>query len=185
MSDRQQPIVLPLVAAVVLTLAGFAGVARAVEPLTEHTLTATPGESSPSATLAEMAWFAGHWSAEALGGVVDEIWSAPVGDAMVGLFRLAQDGKPIFYELMTLSEEDGTLLLRVKHFQPDLKGWEEKDDTVDFRYLGTVDGVVHFDGLAFRREEPDAATVYLAFRRPNQSAREEVFRYRRVSAGGD
>lgn len=183
MLDRPHLSARQLASAVVIALAGTVGAAGAAEPLTEHTLTAAPGETSPPATLDEMAWFVGQWTTEALGGTVDEVWSAPIGGAMVGLFRLAQDGRPVFYELMTLNEEDGSLLLRVKHFHADLRGWEEKDDTVDFRYLGTVDGVVHFDGLAFRPEGPGAATVYLAFRRPGESAREEVFRYRRVVPG--
>lgn len=37
------------------------------------------------------------------------MWSAPVGGTMVGHFRLVRDGKPVFYELLTLIEVEGSV----------------------------------------------------------------------------
>ena len=51
------------------------------------------------------------------------------------MYRMIKDGKPIFYELLTLSEIDGTLLIRLKHFHANFVGWEDKDKTVDFRFI--------------------------------------------------
>ncbi|HEX2445685.1 MAG TPA: DUF6265 family protein, partial [Vicinamibacterales bacterium] len=102
----------------------------AQEKLTERTFRLKAGEKSPPAAIADMAWLAGRWVGEALGGASEEIWSEPRAGAMMGMYRLVRDGKPIFYELLTIVEENGTLMLRLKHFNADLTGWEEKLKTI-------------------------------------------------------
>jgi len=82
--------------------------------------------------------------------------------------------------LMTLVEENGSLVIRLKHFNPDLTGWEEKDKTVDFIFVGKVGGVVHFSGLAFAPEGSDVVTHFLAMRQKDGSLLEGAFRYMRV-----
>lgn len=154
--------------------------ALAQEKQTEYTLKLSAGQKSPSATLAEMDWLAGHWTGNAFGGVSEEIWAKPAGGAMMGMFRQVNNGKTVFYELMTLVEEQGTILMRLKHFNPNLTGWEEKDKTVDFKFVGKKDGVFHFEGMSFRPEGKDAVTVYVAMRQKDGSMHEEAFRYKRV-----
>ena len=51
---------------------------------------------------------------------------------MMGSFRMIENDTVNFYELMTITEQDESLILKLKHFSSDLKGWEEKDTTVDF-----------------------------------------------------
>lgn len=158
--------------------------ALAQEKQTEHTLKLSAGQKSPAATLAEMNFLVGHWTGNAFGGVSEEIWAKPAGGAMMGMFRQINNGKIVFYELMTLVEEQGTILMRLRHFNPNLTGWEEKDKTVDFKFVGKKDGVIHFEGMAFRPEgKPEgneAVTVFLAIRQKDGSVHEEAFRYKRV-----
>ena len=98
----------------------------------------------------------------------------------MGMYRLVRDGKPVFYEFLTLVEENSSLVLRLKHFNPDLTGWEEKDKTFDFPFVGKVGGVVHFSWLAFASEGSDVVTAFLAMRQKDGSLLEGVFRYMRV-----
>ena len=51
---------------------------------------------SPKATLADIAWLSGHWRGEAFGGITEEIWSPPLGDSMMGSFKLVSEGKNQF-----------------------------------------------------------------------------------------
>lgn len=154
--------------------------AVAQEKETEHTLKLTPGFQSPPATLADMSWMTGSWTGNALGGVTEEVWTAPSGGTMLGMFRLTKNSKPVFYELVTLTEEGGSLIMRLKHFNPNMTGWEEKDKVVEFRFLGKKDGLIHFEGMAFKPEGKDAFTVYLAIEYKDGSIKEETFRYTRV-----
>jgi hypothetical protein len=165
------------------TLAAAPRGARTQEPLTEHTRKLAAGQTPPPATIQDMAWLAGHWTGEALGGLSEEIWSPPRDGVMLGMYRLIRDGKPAFYEILTLAETGGSLMLRLKHFNPDLTGWEEKDQTVDFPFLGKAGALLHFEGMAFQPEGQEAVTVFLAIEQKDGTFREEVFRYRRVPAG--
>jgi len=135
---------------------------HAQEKLTEHTLQLGDEGKGPPAKVTDFAWLEGHWEAAALGGTVNEIWSAPASGTMVGMFRLVKDGEAAFYEIFTLTEEDETVLLRLKHFNSDLTGWEEKDETVDFPLVALEEGQAFFDGLTYQRRGPDEIQVYLA-----------------------
>lgn len=98
----------------------------------------------------------------------------------MGMYRLVKAGKPVFYELLTLVEEKGSLVLRLKHFNADLTGWEEKDKTIDFPLVSTGDGAMHFEGMSFHPRGKDNLTVFLAIHGKDGSVREETFSYRRV-----
>lgn len=168
------------VAAVVLGSLLAAHFVEAQEKLTEHTYKRSPGTSSPPATIGAMAWLAGHWQGEALGGLSEEIWSPARAGSMMGMYRLLKDGKPAFYELLTIVEEQGSLVLRLKHFNPDLTGWEEKQKTVDFPLVAVGEGAVHFEGMSFHMRGSSGVTIYLAMHGKDGSVHEGVFEYSRV-----
>jgi len=171
-------------AVLVATLVALAATAAsAQQTLTPNTLRLGPGEPSPPIALAEMAWLTGHWKGEGLGGQFEEVWTAPKNGVMVGLYRGLKNDAPVFYEILTLSEVKGSLEFRLRHFHPDLKGWEEKDQTVAMPFVARRDGVLHFDGMAFKRMGPDAITVYLAIEDHDgggKPPREATFAYTRV-----
>jgi hypothetical protein len=153
--------------------------AFAQQPLTEHTLTRTPDAALPAASIADVAWIAGHWQGSALGGVSEEIWAPPLGGAMLGMFRLVRGDAPAFYEIIAIMPHDSSLVLRLKHFHADLTGWEERDETVDFPLVRIAPDTAWFDGLTYRRDGPDALTIFLAVRRADE-VREISFPLRRV-----
>jgi Domain of unknown function (DUF6265) len=165
---------------VVLLVLGCAVPAIGQEPRfqnrTPNTLTAPAEVPSPSATLQNITWFAGQWTGTGLGGVCEERWSQPAAGAMMGMFRFLKEGKVVFYEFLTLVEHEGTLLLKLKHFNPDLTGWEEKADFVKFRLLKMEPDAIYFEGLTFKRVGSDRLEIFLALRnRTDGSVREEKF----------
>ncbi len=146
---------------------------------TENTLKLAEGLASKKATIADAAWLAGNWRGTGLGGFSEETWSAPEAGIMVGTYRLVKDGKPVFYEMMWLLETEGTLILRLKHFNPDLTGWEEKDKSVDFKFVKKDDKRLYFSGLTFEQASKDELNIYLALRLRDGSLKEEMFRMNR------
>ena len=146
-----------------------------------NTLRLTEGAPRPPAKVAEFAWLEGRWSGEGLGGQVEEAWSSPNAGSMVGYFRLIKDGKPVFYEILTLLEVDGSVEMRLKHVNPDMTGWEEKNAFVTFKLVKQDDSAAYFSGLTFKRVGPDRIDAYLALRnRTDNTIREEKFTYRRL-----
>lgn len=133
----------------------------------------------PEATLNDVAWVEGHWKGEAFGGITEEIWSPPFGGAMMCVFRLVMNEKISFYEICTITEENKTLLLRLKHFHSNLTGWEEKDETVDFKLVKITPRKVFFDGFTFERINENEINIYVVTE--NQGEKSETkFNYHRV-----
>ena len=161
-------------------LALLSASAVAAERMTEHTLKLSAGEKSPPATLADMRWLVGHWKGEAFGGKTEEIWVEPAGGNMSGMFRLLNGEKTIFYELMAVTEKDGSLVFRLKHFNADLTGWEEKNEVQAFPLVAKRDGALMFAGMSFD-PEGDKFTVFLAIEHKDKAIEEAKFTYQRVA----
>ena len=147
--------------------------------ISQNTLT-LEGKESPSASLKEVAWIAGHWKGEALGGITEEVWTAPLGKSMMGSFKLVVENVVQFYELCTITEENNSLLLRIKHFNKDLKGWEEKDTSIEFPLVKIEKNKVFFDGLTFEKIAKNELNIYVIFKDEGKEATEMKFNYKLV-----
>lgn len=163
----------------ILVTWAWMSVAFGAERLTEHTLKLSPGEKPPPASIEDMRWLTGHWKGEAFGGKTEELWAEPLLGSMSGMFRLASKGRIVFYELMVVSEHEGSLVFRLKHFNADMTGWEEKAEVQSFPLVARKDGAVHFQGMSFH-PEGDQLTVYLAMEEKGKPLEEGKFVYRRV-----
>lgn len=164
-----------LVALLVLFLSATAG---AQTQRTEHTFKLDDPEVRPPATLEDVSWLVGSWEGEAFGNTFEEVWNPPSAGSMVGFFKLMDGDEVSFYELMLLIEVEGSLSLRVKHFNADFTAWEEKGDYVDFRFVKTEPDAIHFSGISFYRINDQAMDAYIVLRRGGE-VREEKLTYRR------
>src|SRR5512134_3551134 len=95
-------------------------------------LSQSPTQGTKVSSLADLAFITGHWSGELDGGTTDEHWSAPSGDNMMGVFRYVKNGKAVFYEMLLVEMTATGPVLRLKHFNPGLIGWEEKDQAYSY-----------------------------------------------------
>ena len=145
----------------------------------ENILQFDKAAGSPKADLSAVAWIAGHWRGEALGGVVEEIWTPPLGGSMMAAFKLAVNDVVKFYELETIMEQGDTLILKLKHFSPKLHGWEEKEETVDFKLVKVTDDKVYFDGMTFENVSNENMNVYVLIGNEGEE-KETKFSYRKV-----
>jgi len=136
---------------------------------------------SPKADLSAVAWIAGHWRGEALGGIAEEIWSTPLGGSMMASFKLVVNDQVKFYELETILEQGDSLILKLKHFSSNLHGWEEKEETVDFRLVKVADDKVYFDGMTFEHVSDEEMNVYVLIGNEGEE-HETRFNYRKVKA---
>ncbi len=138
----------------------------------------TPEALEPK--LENIAWIAGTWKGEAFGGIIEEIWSEPSGGSMMATFKLINDDKVSFYEIEIIREIENTLILQLKHFDGELKGWETKDETVDFplKYLTTTKAV--FEGMTFEKIGDTKMNIFVDI--TNEAGEAEVveFNYEKV-----
>jgi len=139
-----------------------------------------PNAAAQTATIEDAAWLAGRWVGEGLGGELEETWAPPAGGQMVGHFRLVRDGAPVFYEIMLMDVLDGGVRMRVKHFNPDFVGWEEKDRWVTFEPISAGPEALEFGGLSIRRTSADSVEIRLSIRYAD-GVREEVLTMHRAA----
>ena len=118
---------------------------------TPPVLQAAPGSEPPPARISAAAWLAGDWTGQGLGGISEEAWLPPAAGSMAGAYRGTRSGQVTFYELMIVAEAVDSLTFRLKHFAPDLKGWESPERAVEFPLVRAARSAVYFDGLTYRR----------------------------------
>lgn len=166
------------IALALAALAGFVAIpgSACAEPL--HTRLGDPGFVSPNASIAQMHWLIGQWSGEGIGGAAaHESWLPPSGTTMVGTFvQETADGAIRFTEHLYLMEQDGSLTLKLKHFNADLTGWEERNDTTDFRLLAIEDCAAFFHSLTLRCDGTNGLLAAVRMK----GGGELVFRLRRI-----
>ncbi len=151
----------------------------------QETRVGEPGFESPPATIAEAAWLVGQWSGEGIGGAeAHESWLSPSGTTMVGTFvQETAEGGIMFTEHMYLMEQDGSLVVKLKHFNPDLTGWEDKDGMLTFRLLAAEPCALYFSALTYRcateDEGENGMVVAVRMKSDKPEPVELVFRFRR------
>ena len=153
--------------------------AAAQSKRTEHTYQLDDPDSRPPATLEDAAFLVNNWAGEAFGGTFEAHWNPPSLGSMAGFFKFMGDEQVAFYEMLLLVEEQGSLSLKVKHFNPDFTAWETKEDYVRFRYIMSDENAIHFSGLSFYRIDDDTLHGYIVFRNGDE-IREEKLVYRRT-----
>ena len=135
--------------------------------------------AAPVASIDAAAWLAGRWVGEGFGGQMEEAWTPPVGGQMVGHFRYWREGQPQFYEFMMMDVVEGGVRMRVKHFNPDMIGWEEKDGWHTFEPVSVGPDALLFNGFEIRREGGDRVVMTIHLRR-GDVVEEEVLRFQRA-----
>lgn len=92
-------------------------------------------EEGEVATL--LSFVTGRWESRGRDPYYEETWTPFIDGEALGTFRMRSEAAPVFYEFQAIdlggsvSEDGGTNrpTLRIKHFDPGLVGWEEKDES--------------------------------------------------------
>jgi hypothetical protein len=85
----------------------------------------------------------------------------------------------LFYEWLALVERDGRLAYRIKHFHPNLGGWEERDEVREFPLVSVTATRWDFSGLVLERITADRLRVTVAVAGDGGKTETLVFDYQR------
>lgn len=91
-----------------------------------------PERGLSGARPAQLSWLSGSWVGRNGEDPVEEHWSPLGGDTLMGMFRWVQQGRVRFYELIAIEQEEDLVFMRIKHFDPKLVGWEERQRALEF-----------------------------------------------------
>lgn len=141
--------------------------------------------------LAKVAWIQGSWKSGMDGDFLDEHWSAPHTDSMMGVFRWVKKDKLWMSELLSIVTEGDNIVLRVKHFDRSMVGWEEKDKAITLPLSKQTDTESIFETtdqtgetteavrLIYRKTGADTMDIILETRKKDQQRRLE-FHFSRI-----
>ena len=116
--------------------------------------------------LEDLSFICGHNRGELNGTIIDEHWSEVGGDTMIGMYREIKNGKAQMYEFMSIEQTASGPVLRLRHFDPGLVGWEEKAQAYSYPLASWKPNEAVF-------ERPDKATR-LTFRATGKSTLDVV-----------
>jgi hypothetical protein len=93
--------------------------------------------SRESGTIENLGFLAGAWRSSGDDGIVEEMWSRPEGNNLMGAFRwLTPRGDARMFEMLTISaEKDGVIRLRLRHYTPALGAKEDKDKPLTLKLV--------------------------------------------------
>ena len=133
-------------------------------------------DDTPAQKLASLSWMAGHWQASNGKQELEEIWSPPRGDSLMGAFRWIKEDKVWMFELMNITVEGDDVVFRLRHFDRDLVPWEgkAKEDALTYKLEQLSEKMAVFENPG--RDKPRQ----FVFERPD----EETFLVRLVGPGG-
>lgn len=168
-------VILPAACAAAMTISG--GLQA------QETRVGEEGFESPAASIYEMYWLEGLWLGTGIGGApAMESWLPPTGTTMVGTFvQQTGEGDIQFTEHMYLMEEGDSLVFKLKHFNADLTGWEDKEGMLTFRLLDLEPCAAFFHGLTLRCEGDDELVVAVRMKSDKAEPQELLFRFQRTS----
>ncbi|MCP4246425.1 MAG: hypothetical protein GY778_05185 [bacterium] len=136
------------------------------------------GRPQPAAAkIGDLAWIQGHWASKFGPNELHEIWSPPGGGCMMASFRWIKEGQVWMYELLTMVEQDETIVLRFKHFSRELHGWEEKDEALTLVLVKLEENLAVFENpggkpsrMAFHKESDTRLTVRVGGNEQDESS---------------
>lgn len=106
-------------------------------------------------TLADTSWLAGDWYMTAGSQCIEEHWTAPASNALVGMSRTVKDGKMVEFEFLRIeARRDGIYYVAQPGGRPpvDFKLSSGTDSELVFVNPGHPD---HLDRIVYRRHGAD------------------------------
>jgi len=112
-------------------------------------------------SLSDLSWMTGSWAGPIGAGLtLEENWIQPVDGSLAALVRITGEGKTSMVELIVIEEENNSLVLRVKQWDPGFKPRTPEPQTMKLKMVGK--NMVGFEAI-----EPGGMKT-LAYSRPTK-----------------
>jgi len=141
--------------------------------------------TAQTASLSNLAWMSGRWVDDSDGNLSEEVWTAPSGDSMMGMWRLVAGGKAKVFELLSIKAESDGIIMRLRHFDARFVPREEREKPVELtlvgwnareaRFEGPAVGALGLVSLTYRRPSNDMLTCTL-----EKEGKKEEYSFRRA-----
>lgn len=110
----------------------------------------------------KLSWLSGFWPGEGAIGYVEEQWSKPHNGEMLAWFRWYRGETPYIYEIIRLKDEDGHIIMRIRHFDSQFHAKEEKDSA----FTAILTGLTAQEATFVSQQDPERG--YIIYRREEE-----------------
>jgi hypothetical protein len=131
------PAMRPILAA--LALAAATACATSGKPPTP----AAPG----SAALANLRFLEGTWRGQQGAFWIEEVWTAPAGNSLMGVARTLRGANPVDLELALLHQSEDMLVLHLRHFGAAADRLEERGPKIPYRLVRHAEDEAVFEAM--------------------------------------
>lgn len=114
-----------------------------------------------NSSIDKMNWILGDWSATLDNSTVKESWSANNSKSLMGVASIYSKDNIVLFEILSITEEEGKLYLRLRHFDSKMNAWEEKDQPKTLPLLKVKGNKYLFHGYTFEKIGKDQFKVWI------------------------
>lgn len=111
---------------------------------------APPDEPKPKqleVTVADLGWFTGDWRDIDEGALSQEVWTAPQGDCLLGMWRWVDaKGASRVFELLSICQEVTGPTFRLRHFDRRFHAREEREAPIVLTLTSALQNRAVFEG---------------------------------------
>lgn len=107
--------------------------------------TGTAYAAGPAATVAQLGWMTGTWSALAGPNTLEENWVVPSNGSMAALVRMTGAEGVAMWEMITIEERDGSLMMNLQQWN---KGFEPRSAVQTFELAEITENSVNFNAVS-------------------------------------
>jgi len=137
-------------------------------------LTSQADDAKTRPTLEDLSWLVGHWQGPGFGGICEEVWLPASAGSMVGTFKMSVNGEVQFYELMVITVDSTGPTLKLKHFNSDMTGWEEKDEVINFAFNSAKENELSVGATTYKLIAKDSLDIFVDVGNKDGSVRREI-----------
>ena len=74
--------------------------------------------AGPAATIDQLSWMTGNWAGQLGPNQLEENWIATEGGSIAAMVRMTGSGSTSMFEMITIEEMDGSLVLHIQQWDP-------------------------------------------------------------------
>lgn len=123
---------------------------------------------SVSMKINKMGWLEGNWKSKGKKISIQESWTRNGAHSMMCVASIYESNSIILFEICTITEENGSLILRIRHFDAGLQAWEEKDKPLEKQLIKAAKNRIYFDGYTFEKTGKDQMTLFIQSKPENE-----------------
>ena len=129
--------------------------------------------SGPAATIDQLDWMTGNWAGQLGPNQLEENWIATEGGSIAAMVRMTGSGATSMFEMITIEEVDGSLVLHIQQWDPGFEPRTESPQKMELEEITTNSvkfrAVTEGGMSSLGYSHPDAESFIIHVGRPDGS----------------